>query len=464
MSGNLDGGQDNFGTMKRNLGCQGIGAGPMQARRFQPGFVAVLATQDFNHRQLGRPIFPLRIKMKLDSGGAFAHILGQEQVVGQVIRRACCPARQAGEEIAHFFPFGDGPGSAAVGLAGVAQNAACPGLPGGHHGRTVFIQGDRGEIGAGAEIAKIVAADRQRLGKRLPCQSGHAGCRLDGRELVQKGATGDDESVLGEEPRQFLRVIRKEAAAAAQPGNVFQKLAVLVGLFAQTDHAHGNAGFLAFLDDLHIAAGLFGVAGVGKKDDVLGAGLGRLDHLGGGQQGLVNVDAAPHRLDAQNLVAHRPLVGDRAQLLDHMGDGIDRQDAELVGGPEQVEDLDGAEIGQIHLDLAAPHGGRHAAGAVESDDNGQGQLAVLFTQLHGDGKNRLEGGFEKAARSVGISAARHHQARSRVLDPGGQGLHAGKTDLFRRHIFQNHRAVARQALEGPGTIFRSGDVHFQAAG
>ena len=124
-------------------------------------------------------------------------------------------------------------------------------------------------------------------------------------------------------------------------------------------------------------------------------------------------------------------------------------------GPEQVQHLGRALVGQVHLHLAAGHRHRHAARAVQRHHDGQRQLAVLVAQLHRHRQDRLQRRLVIAARSVGVAAARHQQPRPGLAHPGGRNL-VQFADVPSNYWAHNAIATANQTgfLSGyPGQIF-----------
>ena len=143
---------------------------------------------------------------------------------------------------------------------------------------------------------------------------------------------------------------------------------------------------------------------------------------------------------------------------------VDGDDAHLVMVAQQVQDLDRAEVGQIHLAASARHRHRHAARTVQRDHDGHRELAVLAPQLHRDGEHGLDSRAEVAADTEGVAPAGHQQAGPGMLHPRRDRLQNLRADPVGARVLDDQARVAGQRLQTSVDFFRCTDAQLAAAG
>lgn len=229
LGGYVHGGDGALGPGEWELGGEGVGTSPgqlgLERLRLAPGG----AVEEGQRRRGGEGFaFSVGVEVELDRVKAGLHPLGDEHVLRELVGAADGPAGEAGVEVAQIPPVADGAGELAVGLAGVAEDASEAGLPGGDDGGFVFVEGDGGEAGAFAEVTEVVAAEGGWAPERAAGEGGEPGGGAEGGGLVQEGAAGDDEGVLGEEAGEFFGLVGEIDLASAEAGDVVEELGVLV--------------------------------------------------------------------------------------------------------------------------------------------------------------------------------------------------------------------------------------------
>lgn len=103
--------------------------------------------------------FAVGVEQQFDTADAAIEGLGEKHVGAELSVVACGPACEAGEECGCSRPFCYGACVFAVGFACVADGASAACLPECDYGGFVFIGGDGGECGFGADIAEVVSTN-----------------------------------------------------------------------------------------------------------------------------------------------------------------------------------------------------------------------------------------------------------------------------------------------------------------
>ncbi len=179
------------------------------------------------------------------------------------------------------------------------------------------------------------------------------------------------------------------------------------------------------------------------------AGLGTHQHLGCFKQPFIDVDSAAHRFDLQDIVPARAALVHRLEIEDRVRGVIDGQDPQLVHVAEEVQHLDGSNIGEVHLGFPSRNRRAHAPGSVQHHGDGEGQLAMLPPEFHGDRHDPLERRLEEAACAIGTLAPGHEKAMPGGFHPRSEQLHPPCPEIACRDVFDHDAGIARQAFQRP---------------
>ena len=166
-----------------------------------------------------------------------------------------------------------------------------------------------------------------------------------------------------------------------------------------------------------------------------------------GDERRLDVDAAAHRLDGEDLAAEAARLGGGAERDDVVGGGVDRPDGEEVVVGEHVEHLGGGLVRQVHLRAAARSAGDrhgHRAGTVERDGDRHRELAVLAAQLEGDGEDVLDGGLVPPAGAERVASAGHREAAPGVAHPRGEVRQGDRAEVVRSAVLEQDARPRRE--------------------
>ena len=387
--------------------------------------------------------------MQLDAMHTVGQLLGNQVIVSPGLRSQH-PVRQRRQQRTGHRIGREPPG--VLRLGGERADPAESGLPDRGNRRLEFIAGDQEDFGPLPAVTEIVAAETggaAEVGLRDRTQRRRV-IGLDRR--VDEGIAGHQERILRENARKLVGAVRKIDHAVAAARHILQETGVAVLPGAEPDHADRDPGPARALQQLPVSAGLLRIGGVGEEDQVAGRRIRPHQLVRRLVERRISEDASAHRLDAADAGFAADDILARRQRNDRMRSAVDRDDSEFVARHHQPVDLERGQIRHIHLGQV-PDRRRHAAGAIQRDDESEQIFAELLPLLHRDRQYFLERRTVVAADGERTAAAGHHQPERAGSDHAGQQRHAVRPEPRSRDVFKDHSGISGQL---PRRQFRRG--------